>query len=265
MTTLETTLARIDQLATDAPDLLAFPSIPRDRLRAILFGLAIGDALGNTTESWRPRVRVRDHGEIAGYLPNRHADGRRVGLPSDDTQMAFWLLEQLLDTGRLNPDVLAQTFAKRDIYGIGQSVRAFRTNLNRGIPWDRAGSNSAGNGAIMRVAPMLVLQPTRSGPDLARDIATCAAVTHNEPGAIAPARSPGSASWRCCRPEPEGQTGQTSSSGSWKRTRHSRGRPATAPAAAEWQAGSRERSLISCARPSRMGWTAAYPCWNSGI
>jgi ADP-ribosyl-[dinitrogen reductase] hydrolase len=187
MTPLETTLARIDQLATEAPDLLAFPSVPPDRLRALLFGLAIGDALGNTTESRRPRDRARDHGEITGYLPNRHAGGRRVGLPSDDTQMAFWLLEQLLDTGRLDPDALARTFAAREIYGIGQSVREFRFNLNRGIPWDRAGSDSAGNGAIMRVAPMLVLQPHRTGPDLARDIATCAAVTHNEPCAIASA------------------------------------------------------------------------------
>jgi ADP-ribosylglycohydrolase len=34
---------------------------------------------------------------------------------------------------------------------------------------------------------MLVLQPVRSGPALARDIATFAAVTHNEPGAIASA------------------------------------------------------------------------------
>lgn len=185
MTPLETTLARIDQLADAAPDLLAFPSVPPDRLRALLFGLAIGDALGNTTESRRPRDRARDHGEITGYLPNRHAGESRVGLPSDDTQMAFWLLEQLLDTGRLDPDALARTFATREIYGIGQSVRAFRANLNRGIPWDRAGSDSAGNGAIMRVAPMLVLQPHRTGPDLARDIATCAAVTHNEPGAIA--------------------------------------------------------------------------------
>lgn len=43
------------------------------------------------------------------------------------------------------------------------------------------------DGPIMRVAPMLVLKPHRTGPDLARDIATCAAVTHNEPGAIASA------------------------------------------------------------------------------
>ena len=39
----------------------------------------------------------------------------------------------------------------------------------------------------MRVAPMLALRSVRSGADLARDVATCAAVTHNEPGAIASA------------------------------------------------------------------------------
>jgi len=187
MTALETTLAWLDRLAQEAPDLPDFPSVPPDRLRALLLGLAIGDALGNTSESQRPRDRLHVHGEINGYLPNRHAGGRRVGLPSDDTQMAFWLLEQLLDTGQLDPEALAQTFAAREIYGIGQSVREFRANLRRGIPWDKAGSDSAGNGAIMRVAPMLVRQPVLSGPALAREIAICAAVTHNEPGAIASA------------------------------------------------------------------------------
>lgn len=185
MRALKAVIARIDRLAHEAPDVMEFPAVPPDRLRALLLGLAIGDALGNTTESCRPRDRVRDHGEISGYCSNRHAGGRPVGLPSDDTQMAFWLLEQLLDTGSLDPEALARTFATRRIYGIGQSVRQFKANLNRGVPWDQAGPKSAGNGAIMRIAPMLVLQPVRTGPALAREIAMCAAITHNECGAIA--------------------------------------------------------------------------------
>ena len=48
----------------------------RDRYLGCLLGLAIGDALGNTTESILPGPRRQRYGEIRGYLPNLHADGR---------------------------------------------------------------------------------------------------------------------------------------------------------------------------------------------
>jgi len=67
-----------------------------DRVEGMLFGLAISDALGNTTESQLPATRRQSHGEIRDYLPNRYADGRPVGLPSDDSQMAFWTLGNFL-------------------------------------------------------------------------------------------------------------------------------------------------------------------------
>ena len=83
-----------------------------DRVRGMLIGLAIGDALGNASEGMNPAERRRRHGEIRDYLPNWYADGRCVGLPSDDTQLAFWTLEHLLENeGRLVPELLAQMLA----------------------------------------------------------------------------------------------------------------------------------------------------------
>lgn len=63
-----------------------------DRIRGMLLGLAIGDALGNTSEGMLPSDRHSRYGEIRYFLPNHHAGGREVGLPSDDTQLAFWTL-----------------------------------------------------------------------------------------------------------------------------------------------------------------------------
>jgi hypothetical protein len=83
-------------------------------------------------------------------------DGARVGLPSDDTQLAFWTLEQLLQDGSLEPERLAHRFARGNIRGIGQTVLKFLINLHRGVPWYAAGPESAGNGALMRIAPVLI-------------------------------------------------------------------------------------------------------------
>ena len=40
-------------------------------------------------------------------------------MPSDDTQMAFWTLEQLLEDGGYVPEHVARCFATRRIFGIG--------------------------------------------------------------------------------------------------------------------------------------------------
>jgi ADP-ribosyl-[dinitrogen reductase] hydrolase len=122
----------------------------------MMLGLAIGDALGNTSEGMNPAERRRHYGEIRDYLPNRYANGRSVGLPSDDTQLAFWTLEHLLENeGRLSPELLSRSFVERQIFGMGQTVGSFRRALASGVPWHDAAVESAGNGALMRIVPIL--------------------------------------------------------------------------------------------------------------
>lgn len=164
------------------------PEIPAphwDRVEGMLLGLAVGDALGRTSEGLSPEVRRRRHGEIRDYLPLDFLGGRRVGAPSDDTQLAFWTLEQLLADDGLVPERLAQRFASGHIYGIGQTVLKFLTNLKRGTPWEEAGVYSAGNGALMRIAPVLVPHLGSAGPGLWADAALAAMVTHNDPASTA--------------------------------------------------------------------------------
>jgi len=62
----------------------------------MLLGLAVGDALGNGLEGIRPEWRRSLYGEIRSYLPSLSAGNRGVGMPSDETQLAFWTLESLL-------------------------------------------------------------------------------------------------------------------------------------------------------------------------
>ncbi|MBN2007231.1 MAG: ADP-ribosylglycohydrolase family protein [Anaerolineae bacterium] len=62
------------------------PTLSWERIAGTLLGLAIGDTLGNTSESQNPDQRHERYGVIRDYLPNRYANGRAVGLPSDDAQ-----------------------------------------------------------------------------------------------------------------------------------------------------------------------------------
>ena len=161
------------------------PAAP-DRLRGMLLGLAIGDALGNTSESLTAADRETQYGEIRDYLPNHHAGGARVGLPSDDSQLAFWTLESLLECGGLDPDDLSARFASRQIFGIGQSVQKFLANRERGVtPWYHCGAESAGNGALMRIAPLVILHPEGSSAALWLDTALASIVTHRDACSVA--------------------------------------------------------------------------------
>ncbi|MCZ8203740.1 ADP-ribosylglycohydrolase family protein [Gemmatimonas sp.] len=156
-----------------------------DRVRGMLLGVAIGDALGNRTESMLPHEREAQHGRITGYLPSRYANGQPAGTPSDDTQLTFRALEQLLHDGALNADELAFRIANDRIFGIGKATLQFCQALRTGAPWYEATQYSAGNGALMRISPMLLPHLRAGGTALWTDTALATAVTHNEPLAIA--------------------------------------------------------------------------------
>ena len=156
-----------------------------DRVRGMLLGVAIGDALGNRTESMLPAVREAEHGRITGYLPSRYANGEPAGTPSDDTQLTCRAIEQLLHDGALDADELAFRIANDRIFGIGKATRDFCNALRTGAPWYEATQYSAGNGALMRITPMLLPHLRTGGTALWTDTALATAVTHNEPLAIA--------------------------------------------------------------------------------
>jgi len=153
-----------------------------DKVEGMLLGLAIGDSLGNTSESMFPDERKDLYGETRDYWPNPRADMEPLGLPSDDTQLAFWTLEHLLEQNGLLPDQLAEIFSTNRIFGIGNTVHRFVNNMRSGKAWYEAGpqSEASGNGALMRIAPILVPHLKRGGTGLWADTALCAMITHND-------------------------------------------------------------------------------------
>ena len=160
------------------------PSMDFDKVEGMLLGLAVGDALGVTTEGLLPRQRHETFGEVRDYLPNRYVDDKR-GYPSDDTQLAFWTLEQLLVDGGLVPENLAARFSRGRIFGIGATVRESLANFKAGQPWYASGPKSAGNGALMRIAPVLIPHIQEPSAELWTDAVLCSMLSHNDAGSTA--------------------------------------------------------------------------------
>ncbi len=162
---------------------------PFARAEGMMLALAVGDSLGRTTEGMSPALRREAFGEVRDYLPHPGFAAAQEhsprGYPSDDTQLAFWTLEQLIADRGLDPQRLAERFSRDTIFGIGSTVLGFLRALQAGRPWYEAGPNSAGNGALMRIAPMVIPHLGSPSSRLWADTALSAMITHNDSASIA--------------------------------------------------------------------------------
>lgn len=155
-----------------------------DRIEGMLLGVAIGDSLGNTSESMLPASRRSRYGEIRDYQRHQYATAAPYSFPSDDTQLTFWALESILDEGGVVPECIARAFSQNRIYGLGSAVREFLCAYKDGRPWYEAGPEKAGNGALMRVAPLIVPSLVEGGNVLLADLALGSMLTHNDCASI---------------------------------------------------------------------------------
>jgi ADP-ribosyl-[dinitrogen reductase] hydrolase len=128
-----------------------------DRARAAYLGLAIGDALGATTEFMTPaeiKATYKVHKKIIGggwlYL--------KAGQVTDDTEMSLALGRAILSSGKWTLQGIADNFLvwmKSKPVDIGatcrRGIRDYMLKAQLEVPyneWD------AGNGAAMRMAPV---------------------------------------------------------------------------------------------------------------
>jgi ADP-ribosyl-[dinitrogen reductase] hydrolase len=138
------------------------PDAPwRDRARGCLLGLAVGDALGTTVE-FSPPGSFPPVAGLVGGGPFRLAAGEWT----DDTAMALCLAESLLEKQAFDPIDQLQRYVRwrRDGYmsctgtcfDIGRTVAAALSRFERtGEPYPGSADDaSAGNGSIMRLAPV---------------------------------------------------------------------------------------------------------------
>jgi ADP-ribosylglycohydrolase len=115
--------------------------------------------------------------------------GAAVGLPSDDTQLAVWLLDELLERGRPEAHRLAAAWRRGRIVGIGQTMTAYLAALDERPGWEHdeatawsARQHSAGNGALMRLAGAIAPHAWTLDDGLLDTVIYTSAATHDDPG-----------------------------------------------------------------------------------
>ncbi len=148
------------------------------------FGLAVGDALGATTEFLTPREIEEKHGVHdaicgGGWLK------LKAGNVTDDTEMSLALGNAILAKGRVEAAAVAEAFSdwmRGKPIDIGNTVRRgiihYRHTGECAVP---VNEYDAGNGACMRSLPIALVCYQASDDELCRASRLQAHTTHNNP------------------------------------------------------------------------------------
>lgn len=127
------------------------------RARAAFLGLAIGDALGATTEFMTPREINSRHGVHKNICGGGWLN-LKSGHVTDDTEMSLAIAAAILSTGRWELTQVADNFVawmRGKPIDIGATVRkGIRTYMTHGTLSMPLNDWDAGNGAAMRMAPV---------------------------------------------------------------------------------------------------------------
>ena len=159
-----------------------------DKAQGCLVGLAVGDALGGPLEFMSAaQIRARYGGPVRDMVGGGWLS-LRPGEFTDDTQMALCIAESIAACRGFDmPDIARRFVAWYHSHpkDIGNITRSALSRLARGVPWQEAGEQahresggrSAGNGSVMRCAPIALLD--RNDPErLIRHSMDSSAVTH---------------------------------------------------------------------------------------
>ena len=154
------------------------------RVMGAYLGLAVGDALGATTEFLTPREIQEKYG-IHCKLCGGGWLRLKPGQVTDDTQMSLALGQSILDRQAVVAEAVAQAFSdwmRSKPVDIGNTVRRgllhFRTT---GEAFVAENEYDAGNGACMRSLPIAIAYWNAPAEELAHVSRVQSHVTHNSP------------------------------------------------------------------------------------
>ena len=169
----------------------------KDRFIGSSLGTFVGDAMGRPVEGWTFQMIQTVYG-LLGEVEQ--------GIYTDDTEMMIGIMESLVEQPRFDPVVTARKFLDNfnPRRGYGGRIFGVMDRLRCGVVWDKAGTDSWGNGGAMRVAPIGFFYYD-TPEDLVKAAHDGAFITHQHPlgiaGAVAQATAVGLATLKGIRGE----------------------------------------------------------------
>lgn len=186
MKKVEVRLAELRDSVKDAP----LPNMV-ERFEGAMLGLAVADCLGSTTE-FMPREDIRFEFGMNVDLVGGGAFNWKPGEPTDDTQMALAMARSIVKQGGFDQVDVSKNFVgwydqkPKDIGGLTRQTLGF---IKHGVepevagftPWAFGGFDNAGNGSVMRAAPVALLTAFMDDDQLVKTAHASSAMTHADP------------------------------------------------------------------------------------
>jgi ADP-ribosylglycohydrolase len=165
---------------------------PKERKAAassLLFGIAVGDALGVPVE-FQPRGSFLVNG-----MRGHGTHNQPPGTWSDDTSLALCLADSL--SRGFSPDDIARNFirwhdegaftAHGVVFDIGISTSKAINRLKAGVAPEKAGcagTDENGNGSLMRIAPLVFYLADKPEEERFQITKTASSITHAHPWSV---------------------------------------------------------------------------------
>lgn len=157
-----------------------------DHASGCLVGLAAGDALGGPVEGLSREEISRRYTRLKEMVGGGSLD-LDPGETTDDTAQTIAMAESIAERGRLDPADIAGRFSmwyRHRPRGVGAHTAAVMEKITGGEDWEQASLEvqaanpaSAGNGSLMRCAPVALLDHAMT-PVLIEDSRLSSRITH---------------------------------------------------------------------------------------
>jgi len=156
----------------------------KSRFQGTIIGGAVGEALGNPVEGWTPKEIADDYGVLNKYV--EMYDG--PGTCTDDMELETSIAQSLVYSGGFDLNDIARSIARwgADPTSPGMACQSAAVKLSQGISPFESGTDSAGNGAAMRVASLGLLYSLPQDIELLREcVIKSSEITHDNNEAVA--------------------------------------------------------------------------------
>ncbi len=163
----------------------------RDKVRGMMLGIAIGDALGMPVEMKTAAHIKEKYGRIEKYeepVGHKFFDGKPAGDWTDDTVLSLAVANSLIEAKGFDLDSQAKWNAAaldQERGGWGKTTKEALQRIKDGVHWSEAGKNTEpnrglGNGVAMKVSPLAVYLLAKKVPwsEAIDKIAKLAMMTH---------------------------------------------------------------------------------------